>query len=441
MTPMVIASVVLALVAAVAIAGWLASRRALKQAAAELAAVKAELARKDSELAHKEKLATVGQLVSGVAHELNNPLQGVLGYAELMLAERPAAGQEELRAIRDSADKAAGIVRSLLTVTRREPSTRSWQQLNRIVQGVADQGKGQLEAQDVNLTLRLADRLPLVYVDRSRIEDVVGKLIRNAEGAIAERRAGRGDGGAVPRRAPGAIHLSTRLEADPDRIVLEVADNGSSQGSSLGLSVVHGIVHQHGGRVTSRSGEAGGTVVTVELPVAPEAGASLAEATPAGPGVAAALEAAAAGPIGPHPTEAPERVPTLVARRKALVVDDEESNAALLRRALDASGYDVESTTLARRALVMIERTPYDCVIADVRMPELSGQELYTRVCMLRPEMARRFIFITGDIEGEDTRQFLEQSRCSYFMKPFNLARLTAAVDALCGTRPAETIG
>jgi CheY-like chemotaxis protein len=128
-------------------------------------------------------------------------------------------------------------------------------------------------------------------------------------------------------------------------------------------------------------------------------------------------------------------------RRNALVVDDEESNAALVRRVLAGAGYDVESTTLSRRALVMIERTAYDAVICDVKMPELSGQELYGRVCQMRPEMARRFIFITGDIDGEDTRTFLSETRCSYFMKPFNLDKLTAAVDTLTGVRTPDTIG
>jgi len=127
-------------------------------------------------------------------------------------------------------------------------------------------------------------------------------------------------------------------------------------------------------------------------------------------------------------------------RHKALVVDDEESNAALVRRVLAGAGYDVESTTLSRRALAMIERTAYDAVIADVKMPELSGQELYGRACQIRPEMAQRFIFITGDIDGEDTREFLDQSRCSYFLKPFNLERLIGAVDMLTGSRSADTI-
>ena len=111
-----------------------------------------------------------------------------------------------------------------------------------------------------------------------------------------------------------------------------------------------------------------------------------------------------------------------------------------MRRVLTGAGYEVESTTLSRRALVMIERTPYDAVICDVKMPELGGQELYGRACQIRPEMSRRFIFITGDIDGEDTREFLEQSRCSYFMKPFNLERLTAAVDMLTGRRTPDTI-
>jgi len=133
-----------------------------------------------------------------------------------------------------------------------------------------------------------------------------------------------------------------------------------------------------------------------------------------------------------------ERVPAR--KPKALVVDDEDSNAVLVRRALQQAGYDVESTTLSRRALAMMERTSYDVVCADVKMPELNGRELYSRVCQIRPEMARRFIFVTGDIDGEDTMHFLTESRCGYFMKPFNLDQLTAAADALVGRQSAEDL-
>ena len=123
------------------------------------------------------------------------------------------------------------------------------------------------------------------------------------------------------------------------------------------------------------------------------------------------------------------------------MVDDEESNAALMRRALDIAGYDVESTTLSRRALVMIERTAVRCGRDRRQMPELDGQELYTRACQIRPEMARRFIFVTGDIDGGDTLSFLERSQCGFLMKPFNLERLTTAVDMLVGGHRDEATG
>ena len=430
------------------------SRRALIRAGQDLATTK-------QQLVQREKLAAVGQLVSGVAHELNNPLQGVLGYAELILASKPAALEtEELRAIRDNANRAAGIVRNLLTFAGRNTTARGWQQINRVVRDAIAVREEPVNSAGIDLRLEAADRLPLVYIDSARLEDVIVNLIENAEAAIAVRREGKSLSRAVPEKARGEITIVTR--SDPDRIYVEVSDNGSGlraedlprifdpffttrevgQGAGLGLSVCYGIVREHGGQIMARNGSVGGAVFTIELPVMAE---SLIVAS-----------SPAVGIVPPKPAEAPTAVPgpsyAMVSppedqinpsphRRNALVVDDEESNAALVRRVLAGAGYDVESTTLSRRALVMIERTAYDAVICDVKMPELSGQELYGRVCQIRPEMARRFIFITGDIDGEDTRQFLDESRCSYFMKPFNLERLTAAVDMLTGSRSADTIG
>ncbi|HUQ87363.1 MAG TPA: hybrid sensor histidine kinase/response regulator [Vicinamibacterales bacterium] len=421
------------------------SRRALIRVGQDLATTK-------QQLIQREKLAAVGQLVSGVAHELNNPLQGVLGYAELMLANKPASlDTEELRAIRDNANRAAGIVRNLLTFAGRNTSARGWQQINRVVRDAIAAREQQVHNANIDLSFNAADRLPLVYVDAARLEDVIVNLIENAEAAIAARRDGKSWSKAIPEKARGEIRIVTRMQGDPDRIYVEVSDNGSGlkdedltrifdpffttrevgQGTGLGLSVCYGIVREHGGQISARNGNSGGAVFTIELPVMAE---SLIVAS-----------SAAVGIVPPQPSYSmvppEEEIDPAPRRRKALVVDDEESNAALVRRVLAGAGYDVESTTLSRRALVMIERTAYDAVICDVKMPELSGQELYGRVCQIRPEMARRFIFITGDIDGEETRQFLDESHCSYFMKPFNLERLTAAVDMLTGSRSADTIG
>jgi signal transduction histidine kinase/ActR/RegA family two-component response regulator len=430
------------------------SRRALIRAGQDLATTK-------QQLVQREKLAAVGQLVSGVAHELNNPLQGVLGYAELILASKPAALEtEELRAIRDNANRAAGIVRNLLTFAGRNTTARGWQQINRVVRDAIAVREEPVNSAGIDLRLEAADRLPLVYIDSARLEDVIVNLIENAEAAIAVRREGKSLSRAVPEKARGEITIVTR--SDPDRIYVEVSDNGSGlsaedlprifdpffttrevgQGAGLGLSVCYGIVREHGGQIMARNGSVGGAVFTIELPVMAE---SLIVASSAAVGIVppkpAEARTAVPGPSYAMVSPPEDQINPSPHRRNALVVDDEESNAALVRRVLAGAGYDVESTTLSRRALVMIERTAYDAVICDVKMPELSGQELYGRVCQIRPEMARRFIFITGDIDGEDTRQFLDESRCSYFMKPFNLERLTAAVDMLTGSRSADTIG
>ena len=428
------------------------SRRALIRAGQDLANTK-------QQLVQKEKLAAMGQLASGVAHELNNPLQGVLGYAELMLATKPPELEtEELRAIRDNANRAAGIVRNLLTFAGRNSNARGWHQINLIVRDAVAGRDAELAAAGTDLRLAVGDRLPLVYVDQIRLQDVIVNLVQNAEAAIAARREGKTLGSVVPPSARGEIVVSTRLEHDPERIIVEVADNGTGlkdedlnrifdpffttqevgKGTGLGLSMCYGIVRQHGGHIAARNRPNGGAVFTVDLPVMAE---SLIAASSAAPHVPPPPDDFVPPPDSLFQIVEPERdVDRTPRRRTALVVDDEESNAALVRRVLAAAGYDVESTTLSRRALVMIERSAYDAVVCDVKMPELSGQELYGRVCQIRPEMARRFIFITGDIDGEDTRQFLVETRCSYFLKPFNLEKLTAAVDTLTGARSSNTM-
>lgn len=125
-------------------------------------------------------------------------------------------------------------------------------------------------------------------------------------------------------------------------------------------------------------------------------------------------------------------------RPKVLVVDDEASNAELVSRALAIAGYEVDSTTISTQALSMIQRRRYDAVVADVRMPAMSGPELYARACALRPQLVRRFIFVTGDIDGKETLEFLVRSQCGYFMKPFKLERLIIAVDMLVAGDPAS---
>ena len=419
------------------------SRRALLRAGQELVTTR-------EELAQKEKLAAVGHLVSGVAHELNNPLQGVLGHAELLaLAQRDGPLSEELKAIRDNANRAAGIVRNLLTFAGPSGPTRSWTPVNAIVRDASQRRASSLQQSNITLRLQLAERSPLVHVDVARFELVLLNLLENAEAAISARRTAQSAGMDPSVSDAGEIVITTFGARDPERVVIEIADNGSGvrgdhlskvfdpffttrasgEGMGLGLSVCYGIVREHGGLISGSNRATGGAVFTIELPAAAVDEDISTDDVLLANGVGA----------GAVPPTLPEPRAALTAGRsiRALVVDDEDSNAALVRRALHHAGYDVDSTTVSRRALAMIERDAYVVVIADIKMPEMNGQELYTRVCQLRPEMSGRFIFITGDIDGEQTLEFLDRSGCPYFMKPFNLERLTSAVDTLVnGQRP-----
>ncbi|MEJ7666443.1 MAG: ATP-binding protein [Hymenobacter sp.] len=229
--------------------------------------------------------------MSGVAHELNNLLQGVLGYAEPLLATRPSSLEvEELRAIRDNANRAAGIVRNLLTFAGRSSTARGWQQINRIVRDAMAVQEAQLRSAGVDLTLDAADSLPLVYVDHTRLGDVIVNLIQNAEAAIASRRDVESLARRLPESARGEIKITTRMQVAPDRIFVEVSDNGSGlreqdltrvfdpffttrevgQGTGLGPSVCYGIIREHGGQITASNGDVGGAVLTIELPVMAE---------------------------------------------------------------------------------------------------------------------------------------------------------------------------
>jgi CheY-like chemotaxis protein len=302
----------------------------------------------------------------------------------------------------------------------------------------------------ITVQLDVTDRLPLTYLDATRFEQLLDNLIDNAEAAIEARKKRQRSGATHPAVA-GEIRISTRREAQPDRITIDVSDNGTGiqaddltrifdpffttrangQGAGLGLSACYGIVREHGGTIRAHNRNAGGASFVVELPITPQA---YQRDEPA-----SSLESTRVSPLS---VAADERAQAVAAKRPtALVVDDEESNATLMRRALDIAGYDVESTTLSRRALTLIERTPYDVVVTDIKMPDLAGQELYAQACQIRPEMARRFIFVTGDIDGSDTLSFLERSRCGFLMKPFNLERLTTAVDMLVGGHRDEAAG
>jgi PAS domain S-box-containing protein len=365
--------------------------------------------RAEESLRQAEKLAALGSLLAGVAHELNNPLAVVLGRAQLLqqaLGQSPLAVQVEKMA--EAASRCSQIVKNFLVLARERRAERQALSLNDVVRSAVDLLDYPLRVDGVSLELDLDPEMPETWGDPTQLHEVVVNLVSNAHQAMS---------GVAERR----LALRTRYQAAPERLILEVADTGPGipyetqarifepffttkppgQGTGLGLSICQGIVTAHGGAIRVESAPGRGALFVVELP------AVVPEAAPA-----------------PEPAATPAPRPG----KAILVVDDESDVAEVLADLLAADGYRVETANDGRQALERLERNAFDLVVSDLRMPELDGPGLYREVTRAWPEWRDRFVFITGDVLGPQAIEFLEQTGAPSVGKPFDLREVQRVV-------------
>jgi signal transduction histidine kinase len=249
----VTAVVIVAALGAIGIAREVSARRALARVSRQLAAVRTRLGE------HVE-MANVGRLVSGLAHELKSPLQGVIGNTDVMLAARPP-GSEELRTIRDEAARAAGIVRSLLAFTDTTTLLRRWHDLNEIIARGVDACRGDLESAGVRAQLVGTERLPLVYVDGRQLERVIGTLLARPMHVPAFAARGRLD---------SSITVATRRGNDRILIDLDdltIAESADEAAWSADVAACRRVLEVHGGSLEVEARDNGGFRFHMELPV------------------------------------------------------------------------------------------------------------------------------------------------------------------------------
>ncbi len=400
-----------------------------------------------SQLLQTEKLAALGQMVSGVAHELSNPLTSILGYAQRMLLRADAAGKSpEVRQIFQEAERAAGIVRQLLFSARETPPEQRRVALNQVVLRSMELQRFSMATEKINLELDLDPGLPVVLGDAAQLQQVLMNLVGNARQAIEQKGAG------------GRIRVRT-LQVAERRVQLEVEDDGpgvpqsilgrifdpffttkaEGVGTGLGLSIVLSIVREHGGSVNVQNAAQGGAVFTVELPVAE--GVSLTPPWPAGSfqralHLGAAMDASAVaaeystvpdvGEDSPaHASETRQRSPL---SGRVLVVEDEPTVARLIADVLHDEGLVVEVLLDGREGLKRIAERRFDLVICDMRMPGLDGQQFYRQLAKSGNSLQHRFLFVTGDVIAPATQAFLEQNHLPHLAKPFRVEELTERV-------------
>jgi two-component system NtrC family sensor kinase len=364
-------------------------------------------------LRRSEKLAAVGQLISGVAHELNNPLSSILHFAEDLLSDVRSPGDAEaLGVIRDQAGRSRAIVRDLLSfVQQREARTEPVRLDDAVASAVRAMGPAVLAARS-RLHVERGDAGAVAMVDRTGLEQVVTNLLTNAMHAA-------GPGGDVWLRT-GHDDATCRLVVEDSGagIAAEVlprifdpffTTKGTGEGTGLGLSVTLGIVQQFGGRIVAEPRGEGlrGTRFVITLPLS---------------------RAEVPAPPVPAGTAAPAK-----GIRRVLVIDDESTIRAALRRYFQRRGWEVEEAGDGRAAFALLDADGdrFDVIVSDLRMPGFSGIDLHDRLVRERPGMLRRFVFSTGDVASREAASFVQRTACPVLQKPFELRMLDELVTRL----------
>jgi PAS domain S-box-containing protein len=373
-----------------------------------------ELREAQDRLIQTEKLSSMGEVVAGVAHELNNPLSGVLGFSQLLLMQDPDSPMmPHLEKINASARRCQKIVKNLLSFARRDKLERKYLGLNGILRKTLDLKRYQLQINNIEVVCELDPELPCTLLDFHQMQQVFLNLLNNAEQAIlaGSHRPGR---------------LAIRTSHEDGVIRAEIVDNGTGmdqaclrrafdpffttkekgQGTGLGLSVSYGIVREHGGSLWAESRKGEGARFVVEVPAMGDGRERSDESAPEDP------VASAAGPAG----------------ARVLVVDDEPVILDLLISTFGDAGYRVDTANSGTEAAEKIRSRRFDVVVTDVQMPRMSGMELYREILSIHPDMEGRVVFMTGDLVNRETVQFLAGMNTRAILKPFDISEMLNAV-------------
>jgi two-component system NtrC family sensor kinase len=358
----------------------------------------------EQQLLQVEKLSALGQLVSGVAHELNNPLTSIMGYAQLALeTDQDPQTHGDLERILEEAERSARIVKNLLTFARQHRPEKRLAYVNQIIESVLNLQAYQLRVDNVVVTTDLDENLPPILLDSYQIQQVLFNIITNAHQAM------------VNSHSAGHLHVASQLARNGEVVWIIIRDDGPGipqptinhifdpffttkdvgEGTGLGLSICFGIIEEHGGNIRVESEADQGATFVLELPVQP------------------AMEEKTIG-------DTPVAVPKVTGKgKRILVVDDEQHILTLLTRILTREGCIVETAINGDAAASKLAEQHWDLIISDVKMPGMDGRRLYAHVLATQPELAKRVIFTTGDTANASTLAFLAELGRPYLKKPF----------------------
>jgi signal transduction histidine kinase/PAS domain-containing protein/ActR/RegA family two-component response regulator len=380
-------------------------------------AVQDELASQREMLFQNEKMSALGELLAGVAHELNNPLSVVVGHSLMLLEETddPEIVQR-IEKIGRSAERCAKIVKTFLAMARQRPARLEPLDIDALVNTASDVAGFGLNGEAIQISRWIASDIPEIRADPEQITQVILNLIINAEQAMA--KSGKGD----------HIRIDASFNRLRNSLEISVADNGPGiseplrprifepffttkdvgEGTGIGLAFCHRIIHSHGGQIWLDPDYRVGSRFVMALPAGNSAD-SIVAAMPQG------TEDATGASI--------------------LVVDDEIEVAELIAGILRKDGCSVEHAVSGERALELLAERHFDIMLSDLNMPGIDGRGLFEAVRVRHPYLLGGIAFITGDTMGGASQSLLGEANCPYLEKPVSPAELRGLVQGLLQNR------
>jgi PAS domain S-box-containing protein len=370
------------------------------------------LRRTQEQLLHSEKLAAVGQLISGVAHELNNPLTAILGYSQLLTSsgQMGQQGIEYADKLYKQAQRTHRIVQNLLSFARQHKPERAPVQINQTLEETLALRDYDLRMSNIRVHLDFAPGLPVTAADPHQLQQVFLNMVNNAVDAILERST------------DGDLWVRTGTQGD-DRLFIEITDSGPGvhdasrvfdpfyttkpvgKGTGLGLSICYGIITEHGGTIRVRNVPTRGASFTIELPVQ---------------SVAATL------PAKTSPTAVPGR------DRRILLVDHDESVLEAVSTILRGRDHRVHTATGIREAIALMEQQEFDLIIADLQISEgPDGEGFGDWMAKHKPALSHNLIWMSAVTPPRGAGQKFTGNSGQILQKPFKASDLIAAVDEL----------
>jgi two-component system NtrC family sensor kinase len=370
-----------------------------------------ELRRLQGQLIQTEKLSAIGELVSGVAHEINNPLTSVVGFTQLLLETTESPRDREfLEKIFSEAMSCSEIIRNLLTFARRHPAEKSYNNINEMVAKSLELKRYQLETDGVEIIENLSDAIPPVWVDPHQMQQVFFNIIHNAHQALLEKK----------KLSASPLQLTIATEIRNGLVSISFHDTGPGIlpdvlpkvfepffttkdvgiGTGLGLSISYGIVKEHGGEILIENLFGEGVTFIVTFPINGQ------EKDRRGAGATAG---------------------TYVGKR-ILLVDDSSAALEMCTYILRSEGFRVEGVESGRAALERLRSENYDLVLVDLGIADMPGLAFHDLILKEHPAVAEKILFLAEEGIDLEARRLLQERKVEILFKPFGMTALKEAV-------------